>query len=112
MASYTDLSYLDRLYKGDRSRIAQWVAIYLEEIPDHLQRLAECVQRDDREALSAIIHDLRPQMHWLGAQHMLDLLMRMDKEVKTPGAAFCAPHVQELLAESKRVASELRTLFP
>lgn len=112
MSSHTDLSYLDRLYKGDRSRIAQWVDIYLEEIPGHLQRLAECVQRDDREGLSAIVHDLRPHMHYLGAQRMLDLLARLDHEAKTTGAASCAPALQELVAESGTVAAELRIAFP
>jgi HPt (histidine-containing phosphotransfer) domain-containing protein len=112
MSSRLDLSYLERLYKGDRTRMAQWVGIYLEEIPGHLQRLAACVQRDDREGLSAIVHDLRPQMHYLGAQRMLELLVRLSDAAKTTGAAACTPVLQELLIESDAVAAELRNVFP
>ena len=34
---HIDLSYLERLYKGDRSRMEHWVRIYLEESPEHLR---------------------------------------------------------------------------
>jgi hypothetical protein len=40
MPPHTDLSQLERLYKGDRTRMARWVGIYLEETPGQLQRLA------------------------------------------------------------------------
>ncbi|MBK9514355.1 MAG: hypothetical protein IPO05_12210 [Flavobacteriales bacterium] len=62
---HTDLSQLDRLYKGDRTRMARWVGIYLEETPGQLQRLVACVERAELEGLLAIVHDLKPTMHYL-----------------------------------------------
>ena len=60
MPPHTDLSQLERLYKGDRTRMARWVGIYLEETPWQLQRLAACLERADLEGLLAIVHDLKP----------------------------------------------------
>ena len=111
MPPHTDLSQLDRLYKGDRTRMARWVGIYLEETPGQLQRLAGCVERTDLEGLLAIVHDLKPTMHYLGAQRMQELLVRLAQEARTTGVAACGPVLQELMEEARSVSSELQQHF-
>ena len=106
-----DLSYLERLYKGDRARIAAWVAIYLEEIPLHLERAAESVHRDDAAGLAAVVHDLRPQAHYLGARWMMDVLVDIGQRARSEGAASCAPALQELRAACTDVEAALRSRF-
>lgn len=44
-----DLSYLERLYKGDRTRIAQRIGAYLEEAPGTFQQLADSMEKGDGE---------------------------------------------------------------
>lgn len=111
MLPHTDLSQLNRLYKGDRTRMARWVGIYLEETPGQLQRLATCVELGELEGLLAIVHDLKPTMHYLGAQHMQDLLVRLAQAARTAGVAACGPLLQELLEEAWSVSSELQQHF-
>ena len=82
MTSHTDLSQLERIYKGDRTRMASWVGIYLEETPDQLQRMAACLERADLDGLLAIVHDLKPTMHYLGAQRIQELLVRLAQEAR------------------------------
>lgn len=108
MSLHTDLSQLDRLYKGDRTRMARWVGIYLEETPGQLGRLATCVERGDLEGLLAIVHDLKPTMHYVGAQRMQELLVRLAQEARTAGVTGCGPLLQELLEEAGTVSSELQ----
>ncbi len=105
-----DLSYLERLFKGDRSRIATWVGIYLEEFPAHLDRLEECLRRNDAPGLAAVAHELRPQAHYLGAQRLLDILRAIGELARTTGAASCATAVEELRAVSASIEAELRSL--
>lgn len=112
MASgHIDLSYLERLYKGDRSRMEHWVRIYLEDVPALLSQLEDRVQEDNALGLAAIAHDLRPLAHYLGAQHMLDLLMRVGHDARTYGAAACAGTVAEVVAQGGAVEEELRATF-
>jgi len=111
MPPHTDLSQLDRLYKGDRNRMARWVGIYLEEAPGQLERLATCVDREELEGLLAIVHDLKPTMHYLGAQRMQELLVRLAQEARTAGVAACGPVLQDLLDEARSVSSELQRHF-
>ncbi|MBK6830913.1 MAG: Hpt domain-containing protein [Flavobacteriales bacterium] len=94
---HIDLSYLERLFKGDRSRMEQWVRIYLEDAPAQFRSLVECVQREDAQGLAATAHDLRPLAHYLGAKHLLELLERVGKEARGSGPAACASAVDELM---------------
>ncbi|HOY30054.1 MAG TPA: Hpt domain-containing protein [Flavobacteriales bacterium] len=111
MPPHTDLSQLDRLYKGDRNRMARWVGIYLEEAPGQLERLVTCVERTDLEGLLAIVHDLKPTMHYLGAQRMQELLVRLAQEARTVGVAACGSVLQELMEEARSITSELERHF-
>lgn len=108
MPPHTDLSQLERIYKGDRTRMARWVGIYLEETPGQLERLATCVDREELEGLLAIVHDLKPTMHYLGAQRMQELLVRLAQEARTAGVTACGPVLQELLEEARSVSLELQ----
>ncbi len=111
MPHHTDLSQLDRLYKGDRTRMARWVGIYLEETPSQLERLASCVEGAELEGLLAIVHDLKPTMHYLGAQPLQELLVRLAQEARAAGVAACGPVLQELMDEARSVSSELHHHF-
>ncbi|MBK8228064.1 MAG: Hpt domain-containing protein [Flavobacteriales bacterium] len=111
MTSHTDLSQLERIYKGDRTRMASWVGIYLEETPDQLQRMAACLERADLDGLLAIVHDLKPTMHYLGAQRMQELLVRLAQEARSSDGATGASVLPELMEEVQAVAAELRHHF-
>lgn len=111
MARHTDLSQLEHLYKGDRSRMARWVGIYLEETPGQLDRLARCMERADLDGLLAIVHDLKPTLHYLGAGGMQELLVGLGQQARTEGVAACGRAVQELLEEARSVSSELKHHF-
>ncbi len=110
-AAHIDLSYLERLYKGDRSRMEHWVRIYLEDAPALFNQLEDRMQRDDAHGLTATAHDLRPLAHYLGAQRMLDLLVRVGHEARASGAAACAPVVAEVVEQGTAIEAELRATF-
>lgn len=107
-AEHIDLSYLERLYKGDRARVAQWIGFYLEEAPPLFAQLKRSMEQDDVPHLIAATHDLRPQAHYLGTPKLLELLMAISERARADGAAACVELVHEVLALGDAVAQELR----
>ncbi len=110
-AAHIDLAYLERLYKGDRARVEQWIGIYLEEAPPLFARLKWSMEQNDVPNLIAAAHDLRPQAHYLGTPKLLELLVAISERARADGAAACTGLVNELLALGDDVAEELRTAF-
>lgn len=107
-----DLAYLERLYKGDRARIAAWVEIFLEEIPVRLEEIAQCVQRGDAQGLAALAHELKPQAHYLGAARMHEVLVQIGGRTQCEGMPSCAEAVAELRSLCAGIQDELRAFFP
>lgn len=111
MGSSIDLSYLERLFKGDHARIHAWLRIYLEEAPAQFQRLTDAVARNDAQALAHGAHELRPQAHYLGTPRMLELLIAVSEMARTGDAGACHDAVAELVALGETVDAELRAVL-
>ncbi|MBP8822927.1 MAG: Hpt domain-containing protein [Flavobacteriales bacterium] len=107
-----DLSYLERLYKGDRTRMATWVGIYLEETPARLAELMSFAQRGDHAGMARLAHDLKPQAHYLGARCMLEALLRIGEPAPGTAAEALLEWAQAIDAAGTEVDMELRALFP
>ena len=108
---HIDLSYLERLFKGDRARINGWIQIYLEEAPTLFRQLRDAQTTGDVEHLARVAHDLRPQAHYLGSPRMLELLIRVAQDARTLGNLACVPHLDELHTIADRVAMELNAVI-
>ncbi|MBX2981710.1 MAG: Hpt domain-containing protein [Flavobacteriales bacterium] len=106
---HIDLSTLDRLFKGDRVQVVQWVQLYIEEAPGYFERVESCMTNGDASGLSAAAHELRPQAHYLGAPRMLELLIQIGEKAGTEGVAACAQAVEELLDLGRQVTAELQS---
>lgn len=108
---HIDLTYLERLYKGDRSRVEHWIRLYLEEAPALFAQLNGCVDEDDAARLIAAAHDLRPQAHYLGSSALLERLIVIGDRARSDGASACKELVNEVLALGDVVALELRAVI-
>ncbi|MBZ0206567.1 MAG: hypothetical protein K8H89_09600 [Flavobacteriales bacterium] len=105
---HTDLSTLDRLFKGNRAQVVQWVQLYLEEAPGLFQRVEACLAKGDTDGLRAAAHELRPQAHYLGSARMLELLGLIGNCAGRAGASACTVAVGELLELGRRITAELK----
>ncbi len=108
---HIDLAYLERLYKGDRVRMAHWARIYLEDAPGLIKRLEDRLHADDAQGLVSVAHDLRPLAHYLGAERLLELLVRLGQEARSSGIPACAATVSEIAALEEAIEDELRSVF-
>lgn len=105
--SLIDLSVLRTLFKGDSEQVQQWVELYLEQTPEQFKLLRHYQATGNAEALANVVHDLRPQAHYLGATQFLDRAMELDDLVKRDGTSSCQPLVEELLQLGHRIELEL-----
>ncbi|MBL7981243.1 MAG: hypothetical protein JNL52_05475, partial [Flavobacteriales bacterium] len=70
-----DFSQLERLCKGDRSRMIAFIDQYLSDSPALFRMLEAACDSGDAQALARAAHDLRPHVHYMGARTILDLLV-------------------------------------
>ncbi len=103
-----DLAYLERFCKGDRTRMGKYIGMYLQAAPGLFQSLQERMEHGDGEGLAVAAHSLRPQVNYMGAQVLFDLLTAIEFRARGDGAMACAAEVREALALNENVMAELR----
>lgn len=90
-----NLSYLERLCKGNRSRMAEYIRLYMQEAPGLFNSMTSQLAADDGVQLAKAAHSLHPHAHFLGEETMSALLMTIQQTAQTAGAQTCSALVQE-----------------
>ena len=108
MHPHIDLSFLDRFCNGDRSRMAKYIALYLAEAPAIFAELQQAARDQDAAQVTAMAHNLRPMMHQMGAQRLMDLLTSVEERANEEEATAIALLVQDAILMSAEVETELR----
>ncbi len=103
-----DLQYLSRFCKEDRSRMERYVNLYLNGSPEMFAELLANVEASDAEGLAVAAHSLRPQVNYMGAQRLFDLLTTIETDARAHGAAACRGMVDECAELNAVVLAELR----
>ncbi|MFN8352535.1 MAG: hypothetical protein U0U25_13800 [Flavobacteriales bacterium] len=111
-APLADLRYLERLCKGDRSRMATFIEQYLSDSTELYRALERASVEGDARSLAHAAHDLRPHAHYVGAQRVLELLVEIDLEARRLPPVVRADLVQALLPLVPQLAEELRASLP
>ena len=108
MSPHIDLSFLDRFCQGDRLRMAKYIALYLAEAPAIFAELQQAARDQDVEQVAATAHNLRPMMHQMGAQRLMDLLTSVEERANEEEATAIALLVQDAMRMSAEVETALR----
>ena len=103
-----DLAYLDRLCKGDRSRMAEYITLYLQEAPGLFDHLEAMLNAGDDVQLAKAAHGLHPHVHYMGADRLCALLIVLQQRANAEGAAACSAAVQECLALNRTLMQALK----
>jgi HPt (histidine-containing phosphotransfer) domain-containing protein len=106
--THTDLAYLGRFCKEDRSRMERYVHMYLEGAPALFHDLVARLEAGDAEGLAVAAHSLRPQVNYMGAQRVFDLLTKVETEARAQGTAACRAMVNECVDLNAKVMDDLR----
>ena len=95
-AGSMDLTDLERMCKGDRGRMRQYVDLYLEEAPPLVARMVAALDVGDSAELAAGAHALRPVAHRMGAPELFAALTGLEQSARTVDAAACARALHEV----------------
>ncbi len=106
---HIDIGYLERFCKGDRTRMEKYIRMYLEAAPGMFTRLREHLRAADAGALAVAAHSLRPQVNYMGAQVLFDLLTAIEQRARAEGASPCAAQVEDACDLNEKVMAELRS---
>ncbi len=106
--TYTELSNLEHLFRGDQSQIREWIGLYLQESPAYFDQLTAGLESGDAQAMATAAHDLQPQAHYLGSARMLELLMAIEEQAVANGTATCSDLLDALNAVRRVIEGELR----
>jgi HPt (histidine-containing phosphotransfer) domain-containing protein len=106
---HIDLSFLERFCHGDRSRMAKYIHLYLAEAPALFAELQQAANDQDAAQVASTAHNLRPMMHQMGAQRLMDLLTTLEERAKEEEATAVALLVQDVVRMSAEVEAELNT---
>ncbi len=107
-APLSDLAYLERFCKGDRARMEKYLRMYLEGAPGLFARMGDALAAQDGEALAVAAHSARPQVNYMGAQKLFDLLTTLEEKARGEGASACHALVKEATVLNEKVMAELR----
>lgn len=108
---HIDFTNLERLFKGNRARIDEWMRLYVEESPAYFKQLSDSLITGDAEAMASAAHDLRPQAHYLGAARMLELLIAIEDHARNQRVAACKDLVAEALALKEGVDNDMGAML-
>lgn len=103
-----DLSYLERMCKGDSQRMGRYIALYLQEAPALFEQLQEALRSGNGEVLAVSAHTLRPQVRYMGSNGLFRLLTTLEIRARARGANVCAELVTEACEENTRLMQLLR----
>lgn len=107
--SVIDLGYLDRFCKGDRDRMEKYIRMYIDGSPHLFADLALKAAAGDADGLALAAHGLRPQVNYMGAHQVFEMLTTIEEKARAKGVAACAELIALLPGMNERVLDELRT---
>ncbi|HRO40984.1 MAG TPA: hypothetical protein PLV70_03615 [Flavobacteriales bacterium] len=110
-ATHTDLGFLEQFCKGDRTRMEKYIGIYLNGAPAGFALMEERMHAGDSEGLAVAAHSLRPQVNYMGAQRLFNLLTEIEALARDKGASACGAQVKEAVELNRLVLEELKDPF-
>jgi HPt (histidine-containing phosphotransfer) domain-containing protein len=106
-----DLHFLERLCKGDRRLMADFIRQYLQDSPALLRELARAAAAGDATALARAAHDLRPQAHYMGALRMEEGLIAADQGARKDPPVLRKDLVEEVVRWAAMLEAELHRIL-
>lgn len=104
-----DLGYLEHFCKVDRDRVEQTIRMDLEASPGLFADLALKAAAGDADGLALAAHSLRPQVNYMGAQHLFEALTAVEQKARAEGVAACAELIARSPGMNANVMAELRS---
>ncbi|MCH2198431.1 MAG: Hpt domain-containing protein [Flavobacteriales bacterium] len=65
-----DLSYLNQVFQGNKEMINNIIKLFLEQVPEYIKEMEDCVDRNDLLGLHPLAHKAKSSVSMLGLKSM------------------------------------------
>jgi signal transduction histidine kinase/CheY-like chemotaxis protein/HPt (histidine-containing phosphotransfer) domain-containing protein len=79
---YIDISYLEKIYKGDYKRIKKILQMYIDSVQTEVDEIDEAYKSRNYKVLQAKAHALKPKMTYLGCTDLFENAKKIEQTLK------------------------------
>lgn len=76
-----DLTFLEKLSRGDIPKIKRYISIYLSTAPGIFERMRQSVAEENWSDLALNAHSIKPQTDYIGIESLKQVLMEIEYAV-------------------------------
>lgn len=77
-----DLSYLNQIFQGNQEMIRNIIGLFLQQVPQYIQEMEECLHRNDLAGLHPLAHKAKSSISMLGLRTMEEMVLRIERSSK------------------------------
>jgi HPt (histidine-containing phosphotransfer) domain-containing protein len=82
---YIDISYLEKIYKGDYKRIKKILQMYIDSVQTEIDEIEEAYESQNYKVVQAKAHALKPKMTYLGCNDLFENATKIEQTLKQNG---------------------------
>lgn len=97
--TYADLTYLESMSMGSTEMVNEMIEIFLEQIPEFTEGLADLLQKKDYPALGALAHKAKSSVAVLGMNDLASRLKDLELQAKAAENPDSYPSQVEVFIE-------------
>ena len=107
-----DLSYLNQIFQGNAEMINNIINLFLEQVPEYVQEMVNCVERNDLLSLHPLAHKAKSSIAMLGLKSMEKKILQIEHDSKHNQNLANLPELVRMVEqESEEVYSQLRQVI-
>ncbi len=77
-----DLSYLNQIFQGNQEMVHKIIQLFLEQVPEYIQEMENCLTRNDLLALHPLAHKAKSSIAMLGLKSLEEKVLRIESDSK------------------------------
>jgi HPt (histidine-containing phosphotransfer) domain-containing protein len=106
--SDTDLTFLREFCRNDQAKMAQYIRMFLETLPETNRELEQATNRRNLPAIRAAVHSLKPQVTFLGFNGLTSVIESIETSIDLRSSyEDVAPMLAELKQKLERASGVL-----
>lgn len=77
-----DLSYLNQVFQGNREMINNIIQLFLQQVPDYIKEMEECVRKNEMLSLHPLAHKAKSSISMLGIRELESDIVQIEQDSK------------------------------
>lgn len=104
-----DLSYLNQIFQGNQEMINNIIQLFLEQVPQYIEEMVECVNQNDLISLHPLAHKAKSSIAMLGLKSIEQQVLQIEQDSKQHQNFEQLPNlVSDVKSECDLVYEQLR----